>query len=722
MSGRHRTRAVLAVAAALLCGTPLTRLQAAARADVPANDTVQVSVLDVNPTTPAAGPTPQPLVVTLKLTNTTDRALPDLTVVGTRGNPISNQHSLDAAISSVQPPDESLAGRFAATTPVKASLGPLASRTVSYASTTSMAGVQAGLCICQTRIYPLYFAVHQTGTDGADSVLGSTQTFIPAFAPDQRVAPTEVSWVWPILEPPHRSLSDDVFADDRLAGSIAPGGRLDRLLQVVQNVGNSVPLTLLVDPNLLDELAIMAAGPYRVAAAGAGSDAGSKTVPGTGTAAAKAWLARFSTALAAAPNLQLSFTPYADPDVDSLARNGLDWATQLPPDAQARVSALLGGRSASTGLAWPVHSTLGAAALTALVRNGTDTVIVDDHTLPGGTGGSPLPNALGRLRSSAGPATMAVTSSTVEQFVAAVVGNGANGTALLPQLVSEVAVRAVEDGSRSHYVLITPPRDVDPDPAAATRAIRETASTAWSRALSLQAATHSVRPVGHGRLADQSNSGGLPTSTVNTARYAATAVPTLTGLIPDAKQAADSFGSVEAAVQRSESSAWRDSPQRSAQIATAIRSRLSKLLDGVHLVRPSTGSYTFGSADSPLPVTISNTLDVTVSVRLAIGTVGGVLGFSADDVGAQTIAPHSKLPLHVPAHIDPVRRIKVNVQLLNGDGDVVGSPLVLSVRSTALGTIGKIITFGAAAVLAAALLLRGARRLRHRRKAAGRAR
>ena len=722
MSGWRRIGTVLGVAAVLLCGTPLSAPPTAAHAAVPANDTVQVSVIDLNPTTPTAGPKPTPLVVTLKLTNTTDQPLTKLTVVGTRGNPISNQHSLDAAIATVQPPDQSLAGRFEPTAPVTASLGPLASTTVSYASTTSMAGVEAGLCICQTRIYPLYFAVHHTGADGADTVLGSTQTFIPAFAPDQRAAPTQVSWVWPILEPPHRGLSDDVFADDRLAGSVAPGGRLDRLLQVVQNVGSTVPLTLLVDPDLLDELTLMAAGPYRVAAAGAGTDAGSKTVPGTGTEAAKQWLTRFSAALTAAPNLQLSFTSYADPDVDSLARNGLDWATQLPPDVQTRVSTLLSGRSATTGLSWPVHSTLGATTLAALVRNGTRTVIVDDHTLPGGTGGSPLPNALGRLRTSAGPVTMAVTSSTVEQFAAAVISNGANGTALLPQLVSEVAVRAVEDGSRSHYLLITPPRDVDPDPAAATRAIQETGSTTWSRPLTLQAAADSVKPVAHGRLASRSNPGGLPISTVNTARYAAAAVPTLTGLIPDAKQAADSFGSVEAAVQRSESSAWRDSPQRSAQIASAIRTRLSKLLDGVHLVRPSTGSYTFGSADSPLPVTIANNLDVTVSVRLSVSTVGGVLGFSADDVGAQTIAPHSKLPLHVPAHIDPVRRIKVNVQLLNGAGDAVGNPLVLSVRSTALGTIGKIITFGAAAVLAAALLLRGARRLRRRRRAAGRAR
>jgi hypothetical protein len=722
MSGWRRVGTVLGVAAVLLCGTPLAGPQSAAHADVPANDTVQVSVLDLNPTTPAAGPKPEPLVVTLELTNTTDQPLTNLTVVGTRGNPISNQRTLDSAISTVQPPDESLAGRFDPTTPVKVSLDPLASIKVSYASTTSMAGVAAGLCICQTRIYPLYFAVHHAGADGADTVLGSTQTFVPAFAPDQHAAPTEVSWVWPILEPPHRALADNVFADDRLAGSVAAGGRLDRLLQVVQNVGGTVPLTLLVDPNLLDELAIMAAGPYRVAATAAGSDAGSRTVPGTGTEAAKAWLARFSAALAAAPNLQLSFTPYADPDVDSLARNGLDWATQLPPEVQTRVSALLGGRSASTGLAWPVHSTLGAAALAALVRNGTRTVIVDDHTLAGGTGGSPLPNALGRLRTAEGSATMAVTSSTVEQFATAVVSNGANGTALLPQLVSEVAVRAVEDGSRSHYLLITPPRDVDPDPAAATRAIQETSRTTWSRPLTLQAATDSVKPVGHGRLTDRSNAGGLPISTVNTARYADAAVPTLTGLIPDAKQAADSFGSVESAVQRSVSSAWRDSPQRSAQIASAIRSRVTKLLDGVHLVRPSTGSYTFGSADSPLPVTIANTLNVTVSVRLSVSTVGGVLGFSADDVGAQTIAPHSKLPLHVPAHIDPVRRIKVNVQLLNGDGGVVGNPLVLSVRSTALGTIGKIITFGAAAVLAAALLLRGARRLRRRRPAAGPAR
>jgi hypothetical protein len=175
------------------------------------------------------------------------------------------------------------------------------------------------------------------------------------------------------------------------------------------------------------------------------------------------------------------------------------------------------------------------------------------------------------------------------------------------------------------------------------------------------------------------------------------------------------------ALQRAESSEWSGTPSGSAALASSLRKRVAKILAGVHLIRPSRGTYTLGSADSPLPITIDNTLDVTVYARLHVSTVGGVLGFHAHDVGLQTVAPHTKLPVHIPVHVDRVGRIRVQVELATPAHQHLGTSVQLSVRSTALGQIGKIITFGAGAVLAAALVLRLLRRW-HRRRRGGRRR
>jgi hypothetical protein len=672
----------------------------------PTANSVQVTVLRVTPSTPTASPTARTIDVELKLTNTTDEDLGTLTVVGARGNPISNQTALDAAIAKPQPPDSTLVGKFTATTPVTATLAAGASTTVTYASTTAMGGVAAGLCVCESRIYPLYFSVLQ---DQGGVLVGSTQTYIPSFAAGSDPHRVRVTWVWPILERPHRGLRDTTFTDDDLAKSVGVGGRLDRVLQVVEQLDAAIPMTLLVDPDLIDELAVMADGSYTVATADG------HTAPGTGTAAAKDWLLRLRTAVDAHPSLQLSFTPYADPDVDSLVRNGLDWSRTQSTTAQARVSTALGGRAVSSDIAWPVNGSLGPQTLNALVAKGVHTVITDDTTLPGGKHASPRPDALAAVPTNGGKAAVAVTSSTIEQFADQVVTRGDAGLGKLPELVSEVAVRAIEDGANAHYVVITPPRNVDPEPSVAVVAIKETARTLWSRPLALGAATKTVTPVDHGKLATELPVSALPDDLISAAQFVTDSVRSLTGLIPDASQRTQLFGSLPDGIQRIESSEWISDPSTGGAHAQALRTRLATVTGGVHLVKPTTGTYTLGSADSPIPITIDNTLDARVFVRVQVSTVGGLPGFTADDLGVQPIDPKSKLPLHIPVHIDRVGRIKVQVSLTMPDGAAIGTALPLSVRSTALGDIGKIITFVAGAVLAVALLFRILRRWRQLR-------
>jgi hypothetical protein len=685
--------------------------QAAARAAQPLDEhSVSVRVLSVSPSTPAASDTPKALTIRLSLENTTDQSLDEVTVHGDRGNPISTQAALESAIAKPAPPDPGQVAPFKADTPVTTSLGPRASTVVVY-KTTSDLGQDAALCICQNRIYPLYFTVHTLDQNGADLLVGSGQSYVPSFV--DKPQPVQVSWVWPIIDAPHRLTADvtpapadgPLFLDDKLASSVA-GGRLDRVLRVVELVGKRVPMTLVIDPELIDELAVMSVGPYRVGTT-------TKFVAGVGTSAAQLWLARLRTVLDNDPGLEVDFTPFADPDVETLTRNGLSWTTSLGRAAQDRITAALGGHTPSTNIAWPVDEKLSADTLAAVARRGVQSVILNDTALPRGANASPALNALAALQTPAGPVQAIVTSRNIERYVGPVLSVGGTGLAKLPELVSELAIRAVEDGTAQHYAAIVPPRYIDPDPAVAQRAILDTAATTWSTGLTLNTATTTVPPVDHGQLVPPPASGAtLSPLTIQAAQDLTRMVPALASMLGSNKNADAVLGPLPAAVQRAESSYWRAYPLDGDNFAKQLSERIKDIESGVAIA--STGTYTLASSNSPLLITIKNTLPYDVTVRLSITTVNGLPGFTAGDVGELVIGAKLNRTVKVPTHVARSGRFLVNAVLLTPSGIPVGQPVTLTVHSTALGTIGVIITVVAAAVLLLALLIRVARRWRGR--------
>lgn len=114
--------------------------------------------------------------------------------------------------------------------------------------------------------------------------------------------------------------------NDDLAVSLAPGGRLETLLAAAEfatspgavdpGAGIDRALCLAVDPDLLVTVNAMTAG-YVVADAPDGP--GTASHPGTGRAAAVAWLDRLR---AAARRLCVTATPYAQADLCALHRVG----------------------------------------------------------------------------------------------------------------------------------------------------------------------------------------------------------------------------------------------------------------------------------------------------------------------------------------------------------------------------------------------------------------
>ncbi len=85
------------------------------------------------------------------------------------------------------------------------------------------------------------------------------RSLLPWSPPTPGLTPTGFSWVWPLVAAPVR-LASGVFANDALASSLAPGGRLDRLLQAGIALDQGAAVSWAVDPELLEAVQDMADG------------------------------------------------------------------------------------------------------------------------------------------------------------------------------------------------------------------------------------------------------------------------------------------------------------------------------------------------------------------------------------------------------------------------------------------------------------------------------
>ncbi|MGI8665153.1 MAG: hypothetical protein ACR2N4_03860 [Jatrophihabitans sp.] len=711
--GRQRAGRLLAAAVVLL-GTALgptvllgTDLGPAAHATSrprtapTATGPVTVTLDSMSPRSPDASNLTQPVTIVASILNNTDSTYSDLRFNLQRGVPITRQDLLDQAIST---PPETVSYETPALDLHKQLL-PHARLQVSY-RTTPNAG---DLCLCTAGVYP-YALVVKALIDPATGYVevGRTQVFVPSFP--QAPKPVTVGWVWPLLDRPHRSIDQNVFTDEQLAGEVGPGGRLDRALQVAQRVAGKVRLTLLIDPDLLDSLAVMA-GPdgYRVRS-------GTGTVSGTGGQLAAAWLARLK---AVEPRHDVVLTGYADPDVNAVVRAGLTWSTALDSQVRSRISPYLNGALSPDLLSWPIGGALTSQALDSLVGGGASTVLLSDTSLPGQNKAEPKPDALSPLPSAAGSALALVTDGPIEATVNRALRLGAAPAVDQQTLLAQLAIRAEQDPGVRHFVVIAPDRYLNVDPASATATIESVIGTGWSQPISLPAAVQGVIPVDRGALQTGAEN---PSAEVDPAQLEKLSVvqqqvSSMNEALHDNDSSALLLAGFNNGIQRAQSSAWRADPAGGATLVRNLQNRINALTDAVHLVKPAVGTYSLSSSDSPVVVTVANQLSRPVTVQVSVTANNGVIGFQAPQLPPQTLPAHSIETIRVPTHVDRLGSFHVTATLRTPDGRQLGTPISLSLRATAIGTVTKLITVVAVSVLVLALLRRLVQRLRLRRRA-----
>ena len=721
----------------------------AAAAPVPGDDAdrpVQITLGRLEPRTVTPGAT---IVVAGTLVNDSTDTFTDLTVRLQRGDGLGSRRAL-AADAADPDPATTATGAFL---PVPGELDPGDSLAFTYTTTAGE------LELPEDGVFPALVNVNGTRDGGEAERIGELSTYLVAqpAAPTSR---TTVAWLWPVTERPHRDATG-AFADDELAAAVADDGRLDRALAVLERLpvsplpGGTVPVTLAVDPALLEELSLMAAGPYPV---GTGDDA----EEGTGTADAADFLDRLRALAAVHPVVALS---YADADADALVSVGLDdvltrtlpgtadgtahqplrsgGTVAVDPAAPAPTTAdggadPAGGTGAGaalvrevldvqpvTDLAWPVGGTARADTLEVLAAGGVTEVVLAESALTDGD------RAVGRT-----PRTVAAARTTLpvaDRDLSVLIADGAlaelvgeagtdpDGARLAEQrYLAELGVLtdqlADEEPAAVQTVLVVPPRLVDADPAWASAMIGDTVTEPWLAATSVPGLAAS-RTVDAGDLArvDPAAVDPAPADPARMAEVARTAAVRDDFAAAVVGDPATVLAGYDAALARATSAAWRSDPAGSTAAVADLTGTVADLRDRVTLLAPADGTYSLASNDAPLVLTVQNDLPFAVDVRLDLRARANV-GLSAEDVGVTRLEPQSRTTVQVPTQVRQSGGFAVTATLTTPAGGPLGEPVQLQVKSTAYGSVTLAITLGAAALLGLLFLRRLVRFLLRRRR------
>ncbi|TYP86437.1 DUF6049 family protein [Blastococcus xanthinilyticus] len=666
------------------------------------------------------------ITLTGTLTNTGSEPITDLAVRLQRGDVRTDRPALAEAVRDPDPAT-TVQPAFA---PLDFELAPGESEEFSYTLDS------AELRLDADGVYPVLFNVNGT-VGGDDERVGELATFL-AQQPVEPTARTTVAWLWPLSERTHRTAAG-AFADDELTESVSAGGRLDRALAVVERLPGSgngappLPVTLAIDPALVEALALMAGGPYAV---GGVEDAG------TGTEEAQAFLERLRAVAAVHPVVAL---PYGDVDADSLTSAGLgDVVTRSLPGtpegtAQARPApvpdpATDGGTAAPTGpaqtpaaetgagaailaevldvtpvtdLAWAADGSFDPATLDTLRAGGVERVVLDSEALTDGDSAVGMDGSDAVARSTLVTGEEQLDVLVADQTLGAVVGSAAvtaGGPRIAEQrYLAELAALTMQaPPGTEQTVLVAPPRALEAGLEGAGAMISDATGLPWLRPGTV-AGLAALPAADAGGLAPADGDGGLDAAGLATLGEAVAAREDLAAAVVG--DPATALRAYDAGLARTASVLWRTAPEEFAAAAADARATVSRLRERVTVVAPADGTYSLASSDAPLVLTVDNPLPFPVQVRLQVQTPAN-RGIVVGDIGVQTLAPEQRTLLQIPAELHRSGGFPVTAQVTTPSGLPLGDPVEIQLKSTAYGSISLFITVGAASLLGLLFLRR----------------
>ena len=524
-------------------------------------------------------------------------------------------------------------------------------------------------------------------------------TFLPWLPDPAAIAPTRLAWLWPLADRPVRD-SAGIFSNDRLAESLAVGGRLRTLVDAAAGR----PVTWVVDPNLLEAAEQMSDG-YQVRARGGGTKAG------TGRTAATDWLDRLRTAI---DNREVVNLPYADVDVTALNRNGLADDIQTAISHGAEVARSVLGRDTVVDTAWPPGDLTDRATMTTIREAGQHAIILADTALPPVVDPSYTPDGRGRLTTGAGPLEPLLIDTALSDVLRS--GSGRRpgvGPLMIQRFLAETELITLQRPNAPRSLVVAAPRYWSVDPQTATQLLQTATTTPWLTSVPLSA-VRAVEPPELPRVVaeypDSARAAELPADYLAGVRRSRTELLRFTEILAGPGPTAQAY---TAARLRTESGSWRRADGRPG-VTAAGRSFARRIDNNLEALRSQVsivggGTVTLSSHSGTIPVTVRNDLPQPVSIEVY-----------AESTREDRLQVEQPEPVVVPAGgVAPVSvraeavangLVEVRVRLRNDSGQAISDWQSIRVQVTNYGTLGSVIIAGATVLLFLSATVRIVRR------------
>jgi hypothetical protein len=269
--------------------------------------------------------------------------------------------------------------------------------------------------------------------------------------------------------------------------------------------------------------------------------------------------------------------------------------------------------------------------------------------------------------------------------------------------MSEATVQALSDGDDPAVVSL--PFRWNPGPTAATTDLETGLGIEAFSAQPVDAALDSSRDTYEGRIVRPDDAPGLTPEQIRAIRALRKSGRLYLDILNDRSETESVFSRQLA---MSGSSAWEMLPARG-RLATRRDVRvLKEQLAEVTVSVPTFVALSSGSG--PFPVTVANSLDVGVTVRLSVVPRNPAL--RVDAIDQLRLEPGQQRDVQVRAHAEGSGLTSVRVQLATPKGRRFGPPSEIDVRATQIGLAIWIVMSIGLAVLVGAAILRIVRRLR----------
>lgn len=529
-------------------------------------------------------------------------------------------------------------------------------------------------------VYPI--AVEAFTPDG--SSLAVRRTFIVNTPDDKAAIPqaTRLGWLMPVVDRPHRQ-AGTVFEDDLLARSMAPDGRLGRIVAAGESsAAADVPLTWAVDPGVLHDAQTMGTR-YQVRS-------GDEVVTGTGGPAASDFLARLTSATA---NDDVVALPYADVDTVALTRAGLSGDITA---AQSRGEEITGealGVTPARGMTWPPDGLVDQKALNALASTGARTAVLRDTALPLAEQQTYTPDPVASVRTTSGKVTVLLADSILSDIVGSAGSRPGSASLAEQRFLAETALITAERPNTSRGLVVVPPRDWNPPENLASSLLADTAEVPWLAPTSLQelSETPQDEPLPRQRLTypTRAKKAELSQKYLDGASRVHGSLNRYTTIFTRLPARIEDYN---LAILRAESTAWRGGRARGQATLETVAGAVERQRRKVSVEQP--GALSLASSEGEVPLNVRNRLDEPVTVRLRVDSAneGRMSVGDLPNNGTLTIPPRQRITVQVPMSTVASGVVEVSAQLVTIDGYVYGPSRTFTVTSTAYGGVAIVIT------------------------------